>query len=88
MQVAEQPRAALAAAADDDAVHAGLADHPDRVLGGPDVAVAEDRDVRQRLAQPGNGGPVGLAGIELAAVRPCRATAATPESRAIRPASR
>ena len=45
--------------------HAGLADHPDRVLGGPDVAVAEHRDVRQRLAQPGDGGPVGLAGVEL-----------------------
>ena len=56
---------ALAAAADDDAVHAGLADHPDGVLGGPDVAVAEHRNVRQRLAQPGDGGPVGLAGVEL-----------------------
>ena len=65
MQVAEEPRAPLAAAAHHHAVDAGLADHADGVLGGPDIAVAQHRDVRQRLAQPGDGGPVGLAGVEL-----------------------
>ena len=45
-QVAEQPRPPQAAAADDHAVAAGLAHHAQRVVGLPDVAVAEDRDVR------------------------------------------
>ena len=44
-QVAEQPRPAQAAAADDDAGGTGLLDHPQRVGGLPDVAVAEHRDV-------------------------------------------
>src|SRR5690606_2182684 len=42
-EVAEQPRTAEAAAADDDPVAAGLAHHPQRVLRAPDVAVAEHR---------------------------------------------
>ena len=63
-QVAEEPRPAEAAAADDDAVAAGLGDHPQRVVGLPDVAVAEHRDV-DGLVQPRDGRPVGGAGVEL-----------------------
>ncbi len=41
-EVAEEPRAAEAAATDDDAVAAGLVHHADGVVGRPDVAVAQD----------------------------------------------
>ena len=63
-QVAEQPRPAQAAAADDDAGAAGLGDHAQRVVGLPDVAVAEHRDV-DGLDQPGDVRPVGGAAVEL-----------------------
>ena len=65
LQVCEEPRAALAAAANDDAVHTGLLDHGNGVFGGPDISVAQHRHVRERFAQLGDGVPVGLAGIEL-----------------------
>ena len=64
-EVAEQPRATEASATDDDAVAAGLGDHAQRVVGGPDVAVAEHRHGRDRLLELGDGRPVGLAGVEL-----------------------
>ena len=63
-QVAEQPRPAEAAAADDDARGAGLLDHPERVGGLPDVAVAEHRDV-DVLDEAGDRVPVGGAGVAL-----------------------
>ena len=87
-QVAEDPRPAQAAAPDDDAGGAGLLDHPHRVGGLPDVAVAEHRDVdvvdqraRSRPSRPRRSRP---------APRSARA-ARSPRSRlswAIRPASR
>ena len=58
LQVPEQPRATLAAAAHDDAVHTRVLDHPHRVLGREDVPVAEHGDVRQGLAQPRDRVPV------------------------------
>ena len=63
-QVGEQPRPAQAAAPDDDAGAAGLAHHPQRVVGLPDVAVAEHRDVEQ-LDQLGDRRPVGRAAVEV-----------------------
>ena len=63
-QVGEQPGPAEAAAADDHAVAAGLAHHPQRVVGLPDVAVAEDRDV-QRVLQRGDRVPVGRRRVAL-----------------------
>jgi hypothetical protein len=44
-----------AAAADDDAVAAGLGHHPQGVVGGPDVAVAEHRDAGERLLERRDG---------------------------------
>ena len=64
-EVAEQPRAPEAAAADDDAVAAGLVDHADRVGRRPDVAVAEHRRAGDRLFELGDRGPVGVARVEL-----------------------
>jgi hypothetical protein len=64
-QVGEQPRAAEAAAADDDAVAAGLLHHRERILGGPDVPVAQHRHLGHDLPQPGDRRPVGGAGVEL-----------------------
>ena len=63
-EVAEQPRAAEAAPADDDAGGTGLLDHADGVRGLPDVAVAEHRDV-DVVDQPADGLPVGLTGVGL-----------------------
>ena len=65
LQVAKEPGAALATATDHDAVHAGLLDHGNGVLGGENVAVAENRHVGDCLAQAGNGVPVGLTGVVL-----------------------
>ena len=73
-QVAEQPRAAEAAATDDDAGHAGLLDHAERVGGLPDVAVAEDRDAH--VAPPG--------GPSASRSRPHPSTPAPPCARAAR----
>src|SRR5699024_2104749 len=70
--VGEQPGTALAAAAHHDAVAAGLLHHLDRVLGGPDVAVAEHGDVGDELLELGDRLPARLAGVVLdhgAAVR-------------------
>ena len=64
-EVAEQPRLAQAATADHDPVAAGLGHHPQRVRGGPDVAVAQDRHAAERGLELGDGGPVGAAGVEL-----------------------
>src|SRR5699024_622131 len=75
----EQPRPSEAAATDHDARAPGLLPHADRVLGGEDVAVAQDRHVRDRPAAPEG---------RWAAVRACRAPARAPSSTAIRPASR
>jgi len=61
----EQPGAAEAAAADNDSVATGFGHHAQRVVGGEDIAVAQDRDGGDGLLEPGDGGPVGLAGIEL-----------------------
>ena len=63
-QVGEQPRPAQAAAADDDAVDAGVRHHPQRVGGLPDVAVAQHRHV-ERLLERGDRVPVGGAGVAL-----------------------
>src|SRR5690606_37494276 len=62
-EVGEQPRSPLAAAPDDDAVAPRLLDHRERVLGGPDVAVAEDGNVGHRLLEPGDRLPAGLARV-------------------------
>jgi hypothetical protein len=64
-QVAEQPRPAEAPAPDHDAVAAGLGHHPQRVVGGPDVAVAEHRHAGQLGLEPGDRRPVGAAAVEL-----------------------
>ena len=64
LQVGEEPRAAEAAAADDDAVATGFAHHAQRVVGFPDVAVAEHGNV-EGLLERGDGLPVGLAGVAL-----------------------
>src|SRR5690606_21271797 len=64
-QVREQPRPAQTAAAHDDPVAAGLAHHAQRVLGRPDVAVAEDGDLRDVFLQAGDGVPVGRAAVVL-----------------------
>ncbi len=64
-QVGEQPRPPEAATPHDDTVTPGLAHHPQRVLGRPDVAVAEHRDLRHVLLQPGDGVPVGGAAVVL-----------------------
>ena len=64
-EIAEQPRPAEAAAADDDAVAAGLPHHAQRVPGLPDVAVAEHRDRVDGLLELGDRVPVGLAVVEL-----------------------
>ena len=63
-QVAEEPRPAQAAAADDHACSTGLLDHAQRVGGLPDVAVAEDGNVHV-VDQARDGVPVGLAGVGL-----------------------
>ncbi len=64
-QVPEEPGPALATAAYHHTVNAGFPDHPDGMLRGPDIPVAQHRNIRQRLTQPGDRGPVRLAGIEL-----------------------
>ena len=63
-------------------------DHPQRVGGLPDVAVAEHRDVdvRDQLARSRPSRP--RRSSACATVRPCSAIAAQPDSCAIRPASR
>lgn len=64
-QVGEEPGPPQAAASDDHAVAAGLPHHAQRVLGGPDVAVAEDGDLRDVLLEAGDGVPVGGAAVVL-----------------------
>ncbi len=65
-EIGEEPGgASLASAPDDDAVAARLLHHPDRVLRGPDVAVAEHRDAGHQLLELGDGVPASLAGIVL-----------------------
>ncbi len=64
-QIAEQPGPALAAAANNHTVDAGLLHHADSIFGTPNVSVAQYRDVRQRLPQFSNGIPVRRAGVEL-----------------------
>ena len=56
---------AQAAAADHDAGAARLGHHAQRVLGLPDVAVAEHRDGRHLLFEGGDGRPVGGARVSL-----------------------
>ncbi len=58
-QVGEQPGPPQAAAADHDAVAAGPAHHPQRVVGRPDVAVAQHRDLGDGVLEAGDGLPVG-----------------------------
>ena len=65
LQVTEQPGAALAAATNHHAVHAGLLDHAHGVLGGENIAVAQNRHVGNQFAQLGDGIPVGLTRIVL-----------------------
>ena len=64
-EVGEQPGPSLAAAADDDAVGARLVHHPQRVLRGPHVAVAEHGDVGDGLLEVRDGAPVRGAGVLL-----------------------
>ena len=64
-QIAEQPRPAEAAATDDDAVAAGGAHHRHCVGRLPDVAVAEDGDLRHGRLQLADRVPVGAACIVL-----------------------
>ena len=64
-EVAEQPRPAEAAAADDHAVAAGRAHHRHGVGGLPDVAVAEHRDRRDVGLELADGVPAGVAGVVL-----------------------
>src|SRR5262245_27971441 len=64
-QVAEQPRASQAAAADDDAVAPGGLDHPEGVRGLPDVAVAEHGDGGDGGPERGDRRPVRSAGVVL-----------------------
>ena len=54
----------LPAAADDNPRATGLPDHPQRVVGLPDVAVAEHRDVQQR-DEFGDRLPVGRPAVEV-----------------------
>ena len=66
LQVAEQPRPAQAAPSDHDAVAPGLGDHGERVRRAEDVAVAQHGQLgRQRVAQPGDRGPVGRPRVAL-----------------------
>src|SRR5690606_20730372 len=66
LEVAEQPRSAEAAAAHHDAVTAGAFHHRERVVGGPDVAVAEHRYLTgEGLAQLGDGAPRSVARVPL-----------------------
>ncbi len=64
-QLAEQPRSTEAAPTDDHPVAACPAHHCQRVVGFPNVAVAEHGDGGNRFFQSGDGGPVGCAGVEL-----------------------
>ena len=64
-EVGEEPRAPKAPPADDDPVAPGLRDHPQRVLGRPDVPVAEDGDARDGLLELADRQPVGLARVGL-----------------------
>ncbi len=64
-QIAEEPRTTQAAATDHHAVASGLPHHPKRVLGLPDVAVAQHRDGGDDLLQAGDGLPARLAVVEL-----------------------
>jgi hypothetical protein len=76
-QVAEQPGAPEAAPTDDDTGTTGLLDHRERVVRLPDVAVAEHRDV-DVLDQPGDGAPVGPAGVVLDRGAPVQGDCGTP----------
>ncbi len=60
----KDPRVPKAPARDHDPVAPGLPPHPDRVLGGLDVAVADDRDV-QRCLHPRDFLPSGGALVQL-----------------------
>ena len=60
--VGEQPRPALASAADGHTVAAGLAHHFERILGTPDIAIAEYRNVEVFL-ELADAGPVGMTAI-------------------------
>ena len=62
LDVGEQPRAALAAAPDGHTVAAGLLNHGERIIGTPDVAVAEHGDVKC-LLELGDAGPIGMPAI-------------------------
>ncbi len=64
-QVAKQPWAAEAATTHHHPVAAGVAHHPHRVGGFPDVAVAEHGNLRHGLLQLGDRGPVSLTGVVL-----------------------
>ena len=64
-EVAEQPRAAEAATADHDAVASGLGHHRQRVVGLPDVSVAQHRDGGDVGLQRGDRLPPGRAAVEL-----------------------
>ena len=88
-QVAEQPGPAEAAAADDHAVAAGRAHHAQRVVGLPDVAVAEHRDAAHGLLELGDGVPARLAVVELrGGARVQRRPPRSPRPRPTRPDSR
>ena len=66
LEVAEEPRPSETSTADDDAVAARRRDHPQRVLGAEDVAVAQHRQLGgQGVAQAGDGRPVRRAGVPL-----------------------
>ena len=60
--VGEQPRPTLASAADGHTVAAGLAHHFERILGTPDIAIAEYRNVEVFL-ELADAGPVGMTAI-------------------------
>ena len=65
LQVTKQPRATLAAAANHHAVHAGLLNHTHRILSGENIAITQNRHVRNQLTQLRNRIPVSLTRIML-----------------------
>jgi hypothetical protein len=64
-QVSKQPGPSQATAADHDSVAASRAHHAQRVLGFPDVAIAEHRNRAHRLLELADRMPAGVAVVEL-----------------------
>ena len=71
LQVTKQPRATLAAATNHHAIHAGLLNHAYRILGGENIAITQDRHIRNQLTQLRNRIPVSLTRIMLSRSTTC-----------------